>query len=35
MPFTARSAAEIRDDLLSVWAAKYRLRGQDLAIDRD
>lgn len=35
MPFTARSAAEIRDDLLSVWAAKYRIRGQDLAIDRD
>ena len=35
MPFIARSAAEIRDDLLSVWAAKYRLRGQDLAIDRD
>lgn len=35
MPFTARSAAEIRDDLLAQWAASYRARGEDLAIDQD
>ncbi len=35
MPFAARSAAEIRDDLLSHWAASYRARSLDLAIDRD
>lgn len=35
MPFTARSAATIRDELLSTWATSYRLRGADLAIDRD
>ena len=35
MPFTARSAAEIRDGILSSWATRYRVRGQDLAIDRD
>ena len=26
---------EIRDDLLAQWAASYRSRGEDLAIDRD
>ena len=35
MPFEARPADEIRDDLLAQWAASYRSRGEDLAIDRD
>lgn len=35
MPFAARSAAEIRDDLLAQWASDYRARSLDLAIDQD
>lgn len=35
MTFLARTAAVIRDDLLARWAAAYRARGLDLAIDRD